>query len=498
MVGSPVLLIAIPLLAAFLIPLLGMIWKELVRIIPGLVLAFMMISSASMLMYVTNNGTIIETLSGWEAPWGINLVFSPLTGLLTTLMTFMGFIVWLYSYRFKRNVDFEPAKKYFIFLMMLVAGAVGIVITGDIFNQFVFIEITGISAYALTAFYTGRNSAEASFKYLLMGSLSASSLLIAIAIIYSQLGTLNMADIADKIHLMPAGYKVTALIFFMMGIGIEAEIFPLNGWAPDAYTEAPGPIGAAFAGIVVKAGVYAMVRMVFTLFDVSGTMDVLLILGLITLIIAETAAVRQDKLKRMLAYSSIGQMGLVFVAFGIGTLEGVYAALFLMLNHAIIKPLLFLSGSQLVFNSKEKLIKEVNGLGKYMPYTSILFALGAFAIVGLPPFAGFWSKLSVLTAAANEGMLLIIALILIVSVIEIVYYFRVVNRIYFFEKAGDTIPQKPRINAVIAMSILGALILLIGFNPDVVSTYLHNASADLMDTQQYIKNVFSVGQSLTK
>ena len=497
MVGSPVLLIAIPLLAAFMIPLLGMIWKELVRIVPGLVLASMMISSASMLMYVTEHGTIIETLSGWEAPWGINLVFSPLTGFLTTLMTFMGFIVWLYSYRFKRNVDFEPAKKYFIFLMMLVAGAVGIVITGDIFNQFVFIEITGISAYALTAFYTGRNSAEASFKYLLMGSLSASSLLIAIAIIYSQLGTLNMADIADKIHLMPSGYKVTALIFFMMGIGIEAEIFPLNGWAPDAYTEAPGPIGAAFAGIVVKAGVYAMVRMVFTLFDVSGTMEVLLIIGLITLIVAETAAVRQEKLKRMLAYSSIGQMGLVFVAFGIGTLEGVYAALFLMLNHAIIKPLLFLSGSQLVFNSKEKLIKEVNGLGKYMPLTSLLFALGAFAIVGLPPFAGFWSKLSVLTAAANEGMLLIIALILIVSVIEIVYYFRVVNRIYFFDKAEDVIPQKPRINAVIAMSILGAIILLIGFNPDVVSTVLHNASADLLDTQQYIKNVFSVGQSLT-
>ena len=498
MVGSPVLLIAIPLLAAFLIPLLGMVWKESVRIIPGLVLAYLTFLSASLYIEVINTDTIVEIIAGWRPPWGINLVFSPLTGFLTTIMTFMGFIVWLYSYRFKRNVEFEAAKKYFIFLMLLVAGSVGIVITGDIFNQFVFIEITGISAYALTAFYTGRNSAEASFKFLLMGSLSASSLLIAIAIIYSQLGTLNMADIADKMHLMPAGYKVTALIFFMMGLGIEAEIFPLNGWAPDAYTEAPGPIGAAFSGILVKAGVYAMVRLIFTLFDVSGSMEILLTLGLITLIIAETAAIRQEKLKRMLAYSSIGQMGLVFVAFGIGTIEGVYAALFLMLNHAIIKPLLFFSGSQLVFNSKEKLISEVNGLGKYMPLTALLFSLGAFAIVGLPPFAGFWSKLSVLTAAANEGMLLIIALILIVSVIEIVYYFRVVNRIYFFEKSKDVIPQKPMINAVIAMSVLGILILLIGFNPDVVSTYLHNASADLMNTREYIDNVLSVGQSLTK
>ena len=152
MVGSPVLLIAIPLLAAFLIPLLGMIWKELVRIIPGLVLAYMMILSASLLYYVLENGPIIEVLAGWRPPLGINLVFSPFTGFLATIMTFLGFIVWLYSYRFKRNVEFEPSKKYFIFLMMLVAGSVGIVLTGDIFNQFVFIEIVGISAYALTAF----------------------------------------------------------------------------------------------------------------------------------------------------------------------------------------------------------------------------------------------------------------------------------------------------------------------------------------------------------
>ena len=498
MVGSPVLLIAIPLLAAFLVPLLGMLWKELVRIIPGLVLGYMMILSASLYFDVLNTGTISETIAGWHAPWGINLVFSPLTGFLTTLMTFIGFIIWLYSYRFKRNTEFEAAKKYFIFLMLLVAGSVGIVITGDIFNQFVFIEIVGISAYALTAFYTGRNSAEAAFKYLIMGSLSASALLIAIVIIYSQLGTLNMAEIAANIHSMNPHYRVVAMIFFIIGIGVEAEIFPLNGWAPDAYTEAPGPIGGAFAGIVVKAGIYAMVRMMFTLFDVSGSAQILIIIGMITLIVAETAALRQVKLKRMLAYSSIGQMGLVLVAFGIGTNAGVFAALFLMLNHAIIKPLLFFSGSYLVFNSKEKKITEMSGLGKLMPMTAVFFALGSFAIVGLPPFAGFWSKLSVLTAASDQGMLLIIALVLLVSIVEIVYYFRVINRIFFFkfDKTESVVPHKPRANAILAMVILAALILVIGFYPDAVSEVLHRAADDLLDTPDYIKNVLSMGQSL--
>jgi len=498
MVGSPVLLIAIPLLAAFLIPLLGMVWKESVRIIPGLVLAYLTFLSASLYIEVINTDTIVEIIAGWRPPWGINLVFSPLTGFLTTIMTFMGFIVWLYSYRFKRNVEFEAAKKYFIFLMLLVAGSVGIVITGDIFNQFVFIEIVGISAYALTAFYTGRDSAEAAFKYLIMGSLSASALLIAIIIIYSQLGTLNMAQIAANIDNMNPYYRIIAMIFFIIGIGVEAEIFPLNGWAPDAYTEAPGPVGGAFSGIVAKAGIYAMVRMMFTLFDIEGPMKILIVIGLITLIVAETSALRQEKLKRMLAYSSIGQMGLVLVAFGMGTKAGVFAALFLMLNHAITKPMLFLSGSFLTFNTTEKYIKQITGMAKKMPVVSIIFVLGALAITGFPPFSGFWSKMAFLSAAADENLLFIMATILIISIFEVVYYFRVINRLFFFEY-DDKIsiePHKPGFNGMIALFVLAFIVLMIGFYPSSVTGFIDLAADDLMNTHQYIDKVLQLGQTI--
>ncbi len=492
MVGTPVLFIAIPLLAAFLIPLLGMIWKELVRIVPGLVLTYLLILSVNLLNHVLVYGPIVEVIAGWVPPIGINLVFSPFSGFLVVLMEFLGLLVWAYSYRFKRNVDYEPALKYFLMLMMLITGSVGIVLTGDIFNMFVFIEITSISAYGLTAFYKGRNSAEASFKYVMMGSVASTFLLLAIMIIYSQLGTLNMADIANRIHTMNPTYKMVSYIFFVTALGIEAEIFPLNGWAPDAYAEAPGPVGAAFAGIVVKAAVYAIIRYTYTIFDLSGTFNFLIIIGMITLIVAETAAIRQEKLKRMLAYSSIGQMGLVLVAFGFGTKEGVFAALFLMLNHAIIKSLLFFSGSYLVYNSTEKNIVEVNGMAKFLPITSLLFALGAFAIVGLPPFAGFWSKLAVMTAAADSNMILIMALVLIVSVVELVYYLRVVNRVYFFKKEADIKPQRPTVNALIVMLILGVIILVIGFYPDAVTGILHKASASLMEKGQYIHNVLSL------
>jgi len=400
-------------------------------------------------------------------------------------------LVWLYSYRFKSNVEYEPAMKYFLLLMMLVTGSLGIVLTGDIFNLFVFIEITGISAYALTAFYTGRDSAEASFKYVMMGSIASSLLLLAIMIIYSQLGTLNMADIASKIHLMNPVLKSIAFILFIVALGIEAEVFPLNGWAPDAYSEAPGPVGAAFAGIVVKAMIYAVIRFTYTIFDLSGAYDLLIIIGLVTLVFAEVSAIRQDKLKRMLAYSSIGQMGLVMVAFGLGTKEGVFAALFIMLNHAIIKPMLFFSGSYLVYHSKKKYISDIDGMGKLAPFTSIVFALGAFAIVGLPPFAGFWGKLSFLMAAADSNMILIIVLILAVSVVELVYYMRVVNRIFFFKRTVGLLARRPTINAYVVMAVLALMVLVIGFYPDSVSGYIQAASDTLYDKAQYIHNVLT-------
>ena len=187
-------------------------------------------------------------------------------------------------------------------------------------------------------------------------------------------------------------------------------------------------------------------------------------------------------------------MGLVFVAFGFGTEEGVFAALFLMFNHAIIKSLLFLSGSYLVYNSKDKYIHEANGMAKHLPITSFLFALGAFAIVGLPPFAGFWSKLAVLTAAADSNMILIMTLVLMVSVVELVYYMRVVNRVYFFKKEESVKTTRPTYNGMLAMLVLGAIILIVGFYPDVITGILHKASAELMDKGHYIKEVLTLNK----
>jgi len=488
MVITPVHYIAFPLLAAFLIPLVGKISRQAARLIPGVVLTYLAFVSVSLMMQVQSTGFITETIAGWKAPWGINLVFSQFSGLLASLISFMGLIIWGYSFNFKK-VDTEISLKYQTLQMMLVTGALGMVLTGDIFNLFVFLEIVAISSYSLTALYRNRDGAEAAFKYLLIGSFASAFILLGIILLYTQVGTLNMAEIAVRMPEVSMGMKTLIFTFFAVGFGIEAEIFPLNGWAPDAYSQAPGPIGAAFAAIVVKAGVYALIRIIFTIFDLDVASEFLIYAGFVTMIVAELSALKQTNLKRMLAYSSIGQMGFVLVAFGIGTHTAVIGALFLMFNHAVIKSLLFMSGSYLVYETPGKEINALKGIAKKLPFVSFFFALGAFAIVGLPPFAGFWGKLWVLTAAAEKEMIMMIVIILLISVVEIVYYFKVINKLYFEKGDKEIEVEKPTVQAFISMAILASVIIIVGLYPDAILGYLRVAADTLLDKSIYISNV---------
>jgi proton-translocating NADH-quinone oxidoreductase chain N len=487
-IADPIYYIALPLITAFLIPILGKINKALVRIVPGIVLAYLAFMSVLLMQKVSPQNPIITEIAGWKAPWGINLVFTSFSGFIASLISILSFIIWVYSYKFKK-VEFDDAKKYFILFLLLSAGSIGIVLTGDIFNMFVFIEITSLSSYALISFYKGRDGAEASFKFLLMGGFSSTLLLLGIALIYASTGTLNMAEIALKMPEVPLNIKVISFLLIFVAMGVEAEMFPLNGWAPDAYSQAPGPIAASFAGILAKAGIYALIRIVYTIFDLEGAFDLLLIMGMLTLVISELIAIRQENLRRMLAYSSMGQMGLIMVAFSLGTRDGIYAGLFIMFNHAIIKSLLFLSSAYLVYYTSRKKISDLDGFGKILPLTSLMFGLGAFAIVGLPPFSGFWSKLALLMATADKHLEMVIAVILAVSVIEIIYYFRVISRLYFRKPNFELKVQRPNWNGILAMATLSIAIIAVGIYPDFISNILNQAADALFNKADYIQQI---------
>lgn len=484
---SPVHYIAVPLFAAFLIPIAGKVWKEFARIIPGLV--FLYLVGISITMYpAALESPIVEMLAGWQPPLGINLYYGPLGGFLASIFSVLGLIVWIYSFQYMKE---EPIERFYMLFMLLVAGATGIVLTGDIFNLFVFLEITAISAYSLTAFLRKRHGAEAAFKYILMGSLASTFILIGILILYAFTGTLNMADLAVRMENVPYAAKILVLILFLVGFGIEAEIFPLNGWAPDAYSEAPTPIGAIFGGIVVKAGIYALVRILFTVFALSSTFYFIALMGIITLLVAEMAAIRQGQIKRMLAYSSIGQMGLVLIAFGVGSGDAMYGALFAMFNHAVIKPMLFFAAGYLLFYSVTDNLDDLNGLGKKRPWSAFIFSIGALAIIGLPPFSGFWGKFYILTALANKGQMLLVFLVLVGGVIEAVYYLRVIGRLYL-QPAADIETQKTPVGGMLAMALLAIVVIAIGIYPDLLEGFLKPAAQELMDKAVYIKETLTM------
>jgi len=480
---SPVHFIAVPLFAAFLIPIAGRFFKESVKIIPGIVLLYLSYVSIS-LYPIALKHPIVEIIAGFKAPFGISLYYGPLAAFLVAMVTIIGFVIWLYSYKF---IIREPAEKYFMLFMLLITGSTGIMLTGDIFNMFVFLEITSIAAFSLTAFLRDKDGAEAAFKYLLIGSFSSTFYLIAVMLIYTNTGTLNIADIGVKMANVAPQMKIFILILFLVGFGIEAEIFPLNGWAPDAYSQAPSPVGAVFGGMVVKASIYALMRIIFIMFNFHSVFEFLVVMGVITMLIAEMAAMRQQQIKRMLAFSSIGQMGLVIIAFGIGTDASVRAALFQMFNHAVIKSLLFLAAGYLVFHSGSKKISALDGLGYHKPITSFFFALGALAIIGLPPFAGFWSKLYVLTSVAKGGFLATVVIILFSSIIEAVYYLRVISRLYFKKDVVHYSVRRTPYSGLVAMGVLAVVIVVVGLYPHLLLEFIKPAAHDLIDKAAYIK-----------
>jgi len=427
---NPVLLIVVPLALAFALPLVGLISKKIIKYIPVLAFLFNFIISLLLIPKVLHQ-TIIVKIGGFLPPIGINLFVGPVGILFSTLIALAGLLVSIYALTYIKGGSKE---KYHILYLLLLTGATGVVLTGDMFNLFVFFEILCISSYALVSFLGNKAGIESSIKYLIQGSVGSSLLLLGIGLLYGQFGTLNMADIANQIHSSNSPSIFVPMVLMITGLGVEAAIFPLNAWLPDAHSSAPSSISAILSGIAIEVGLYAVIRIIFTIFNASSFLMFFIFLGVLTLLIGEMSAFSQKNIKRMLAYSSIGQIGLIMFAVSLNTQYGVSAGLFQMVSHTLGKGLLFLTVGFMIYKTGSMEISSFEGIGKKMPLTSLLFTIGVFSIVGLPPFIGFASKFMIIRAALVTGELLftiLIGLILLGTVIEGAYFFNVIQSIYF-------------------------------------------------------------------
>ena len=491
--ANPILLIGIPLFFAFLIAVLSPLSKKSAKYMPIIAFGANLTVALSLIPPVLKNGVVVATTAGIKPPFAINMAVDRLGLLLVVIASLLGFLVSIYNTVY---IQEEPSEKFYMLFTLLVTGVTWMIVTGDLFNLFVAFEVTSISAFGLVGFHRDKGSVEAGFKYLVMGSIGASLLLIGVVMLYAATGTLNMADIAQKILRFSFAQKLLPYTFIFTGLGIEGALFPLNAWLPDAHPAAPSSVSAILSGIMTTAAIYAIIRITVTVFNYYQVVIFLILFGLLTLIFGETAAFFQKDIKRMLAYSTIGQTGLFFYAFALGSTHGMQGAFMQMINHSLAKAMLFLLVGGIILRIGSRNIEDFAGVGRKMKVTAFFFAIAAFSLMGLPPFFGFWSKLQIIFATlqgVNAYTIVFVVIVLFMSLIEGAYFFKVLQLMFFREpREGVEIKEAPGWMLTAAI-VLGIILLVISIYPKPIMNFANKAAADLVSRNVYINAVLHLG-----
>ncbi len=452
-----------------------------------------------LLLQVTLEGTIvIHKMAGWKPPFGILLVVDVFNGFIAFIIAFLVLFATVYSIEYMKH-DIGLSY-YYALLMLLLSGMVGVVLTGDIFNLFVFLELTSISAYGLVAFRSMEmEPLEAGFKYLVMGATATSLVLFGIALLYGAVGTVNYADIAYRLKNggLLVGVKGNlvlplSLIFIMGGFGIKAAVFPLHTWLPDAHPAAPSPVSAILSGVVIKVGVYALCRILFLVFQPAHINWVFLIsmVSFFTMTVGNFMALLQDDIKRMLAFSSIAQIGYILVGVAAANQLGISGVLLHTFNHSIMKGLAFLCAGAFLHQVGTRKLDELAGVGSKMPLTTMALTIAFLGLIGVPPLNGFVSKFILFTAGIESGLIWLVVAGIINSAISAGYYLRFINvliRMEASEKVMD-VKEAPAI-MTIPILILAGLIVLFGIWPQPILDVSEKAAFSLFNIDKYVTAV---------
>jgi multicomponent Na+:H+ antiporter subunit D len=483
----PALIVVLPLGAALIAPLIAYFSRKLVRLLTLLALFAANISAVATLVLVLRNGTWHYHFGGWLPPWGIEYVLDPLSGIMAVVVAFVAFVVALYADHFMKDSAKLRVGIFYSLFLILSAGLLGMMITGDVFNLYVFLEIASLSGYALIA-AGGNRGTVAAFRYLLVGTIGASFYLLGVGYLYAMTGSLNMADLAEKlVPLMNSPVIAVAIVMIMLGFGIKMAAFPLHGWQPDAYTHAHPAATPLIAGVMAKVPAYAALRFFFFImpFTAAPVQKVLYVMGILAaagIIIGSIMAIAQKDFRRMLAYSSIAQIGYIVVGLAIGNSLALIGAVLHIVNHAIMKCCLFLIAGAVKWRTNEHTIDKYIEMNKKLPLTMGALIIAALSMVGIPPTAGFFSKWYLVLGAIEADMWFYVVIIVLSSLLNAIYFFRVLENVYM-KKSKEEIPDKnPRgrwelpWQMLAPIVVLGVCILVLGiFNEPLISSVIQFA-----------------------
>ena len=435
----PVLLVVVPLVAAPIAALLNrprLSWAVAVA-----ATLWALYAALALLSQTMASGAIHYELGGWTAPYGIEYVVDAANAWVVVIVALIGALVTPYARAsVEQEITEDRIPLFYAAFILCLTGLLGIAVTGDVFNVFVFLEISSLSAYALIALGNDRRALTASFQYLIMGSVGATFIVIGIGLMYVMTGTLNMADLADRLPEVASSRTIpVAFTFLTIGITLKLALFPLHMWLPNAYTYAPSAVTAFIASTATKVAVYLLLRFFFTIFGATFSFDVmqldriLMPLALIAIVAMSLVAIYQENVKRLLAYSSVAQIGYMVLGISFASVLGLTAGILHLFNHALMKGALFMSMGCVMYRVGSVRLERMNGLGRAMPWTMAAFVVGGLSLIGVPLTVGFISKWYLVQAALEQGMWPVAGVVLLGSLLALMYVWKVVEVAYFRE-----------------------------------------------------------------
>ena len=483
--------ILIPLAGAFIILLLRTQKRWQARL--ALLIMLLSLASSGWLVYQvwTTDQAVVFQIGGWIAPFGISLV----ADYLSAFLVFMSQMVLLFGVAYAMGAKDNNIKypTFYPLFLTLGVGLTGAFLSGDFFNLFVFAELLVISGTILTAISDDRLGAEAAYKYFYISLLASAFLLLGIGSLYISYGSLNMADLAVRIQLNPAQPLLPfAIAFLTATFMVKSAVFPFHFWQPDFHTAAPTAVSAMLSSVVVKLGVYGFLRMTTLVFvDQSEELKLLLIgLGVVGVFFGGLSAIGTQNAKRMLAYSTLAQVGFILIGIGWGTLLSIAAALVFTFNHSLIKAALLMLAGSVASRTKVKsaAYKVLTGMGRSMPYAGLLFFIGSLALAGIPPTNGFINKYLIFESGILRDAFIVVILLALGGILTLIYTMRAFQKIWW-HPLPDAGQVKAYGDRLIVPSILILLIVALGLWAQPLIRFSQVTSAWLFDPQNYIQSV---------
>lgn len=485
-VHFPVLIVVVMFFTAFISPLLYRWARKLAApaVLAALVAALVM--AAALLIQVQQTGTYYYYMGGWPPPWGIEFKADPLR--LYILLVVISVSLWIFIYALRdlgHELKTQVIGWYYTLYSVLVGSMAGIVLTNDLFNLFVLMEICAISACAIISIKEDRECLEASFKYLILSAMGTGCFLLGVVMLYMATGYLNYGylhqALVEAFNYYPLNI-FTAAALFIVAFGTKAALFPLHVWLPDAHASAPSPSSAMLSGLVIKIYAFALFLMFYEVFprvvlDAIPLSEIVLWLAALGSMFGSIYAMLQTDLKKMLAYSSIGQIAYIFMGIGFHHSLALVGGFYHIMVHAVTKAMLFMVAGVIIYSTGVRKIDQLAGIGRVLPVTMVAFTIGSASMVGIPGTGGLISKWYLALSALEIGRPIFVLVILASSLLNAIYYMPIVINAFMhqdeFKKEVKPVPPVMQFSMVVGM----VFIIIFGFFSKPVVTLLERAAA---------------------